>query len=227
MTDNLCPNCRQPLRFSRALFASFVPKPTEPLPLPPVAISSRRRIAYADPPYPGMAHYYPEKTEVDHNALLLELCEKYDAWALSTASTTLKQVLCLPNCPPDIRIGAWVKPFCSYKPNVNPAYAWEPVIFWNCRKRDRWDPTTRDWVAENITLQSSCIGAKPHGFCTWLFEMLGAAPDDEFVDIYPGSGNVTRAWQTWRANKLNRFDTLPLFAPAPVPATQPRLLEAT
>ena len=24
------------------------------------------RFAYADPPYPGMAHRYPENTEVDH-----------------------------------------------------------------------------------------------------------------------------------------------------------------
>lgn len=43
--------------------------------------------AYADPPYPGKASLYPEKTEVDHASLLQLLTENYpDGWALSTSS---------------------------------------------------------------------------------------------------------------------------------------------
>jgi len=61
--------------------------------------------AYADPPYPGMARLYPEKTEVDHGELFTRLCADYpDGWALSTASTTLRAVLALPECPDDVRI---------------------------------------------------------------------------------------------------------------------------
>ena len=32
-------------------------------------------------------------------------------------------------CPSGVRIGALVKPFAVFKTGVNPAYAWEPVIF--------------------------------------------------------------------------------------------------
>lgn len=38
--------------------------------------------AYADPPYPGMANLYPERTEVDHPALIADLVARFDGWAL-------------------------------------------------------------------------------------------------------------------------------------------------
>jgi hypothetical protein len=81
------------------------------------------RVAYADPPYPGQAakHYrdHPDYAgEVDHSVLIGRLTTEFDAWVLHTASTTLKQVLAL--CPDDVRIGAWTKPFASFKPGVNP-----------------------------------------------------------------------------------------------------------
>lgn len=91
-------------------------------------------MAYADPPYPGQArkHYRNDPShipaaEVDHAALIAQLCDEYpDGWALSTSSAALRDVLLL--CPADVRVAAWVKPFAVFKPGVNPAYAWEPVI---------------------------------------------------------------------------------------------------
>lgn len=89
------------------------------------------RFAYADPPYIGQAkrHYSadPKCAEVDHQELIARLCSDYDAWALSLSTPTLKQILSY--CPDNVRVGAWVKPFASFKPGVNPAYAWEPVVF--------------------------------------------------------------------------------------------------
>ena len=41
-------------------------------------------------------------------------------------------------------------------------------------------------------------GAKPDGFCFWLFNAAGLMPEDEFVDLFPGSGVVGRAWDAWR-----------------------------
>ena len=159
----------------------------------------RRRIAYADPPYIGQAkrHYSadPRCAEVDHAALIEQLCG-FDAWALSLSSPSLQHILAL--CPADVRVGAWVKPFASFKPGVNPAYAWEPVIWRSGRKRARTEATVRDWVSCNITLQRGLSGAKPEPFCFWLFDVLGAEPDDEFTDLYPGSGAVSRAWEKWR-----------------------------
>ncbi len=155
------------------------------------------RIAYADPPYIGLANYYPEKEEVDHQKLIFEL-EGYDAWALSCHSPSLK--ILIPMCPVDIRIAAWVKPFASFKPNVNPAYAWEPVLY-KPLKRSRGEPTVRDWVSACITFKKHMIGAKPPAFCFWLFELLGAREGDEFFDLFPGSSIVTKCWRGYQEAK--------------------------
>lgn len=161
------------------------------------------RVAYADPPYPGQAakHYADHPAyggEVDHTGLVRRLMTEFpDGWALSTASTTLRQVLL--DCPSSVRIGAWVKPFASFKPNVNPAYAWEPVIFSGGRQpRSRTEATVRDWCSTPITLQRGLTGAKPEAVCFWVFAFLGLQPGDELVDLFPGTGAVTRAWQRWQ-----------------------------
>ena len=41
-------------------------------------------MAYADPPYAGRAHYYPEREEVDRAGLIARLVSEFpDGWALS------------------------------------------------------------------------------------------------------------------------------------------------
>lgn len=164
------------------------------------------RFAYADPPYIGQAkkHYGHEATyggEVDHRELVERLCREFpDGWALSCSTPSLKEILAY--CPEDVRIMAWVKPFASFKPGVNPAYAWEPVIVRGGRKRGRDEPTVRDWVAVPITLQKGLSGAKPPEFCRWLFAVLGMKPGDELADIYPGTGIVGKTWEETRRQKV-------------------------
>jgi hypothetical protein len=161
------------------------------------------RIAYADPPYPGQAkrHYgdHPDYAgEVDHRALV-ERLRTYDAYVLHTSSVALWDVL--PLCRPNARVMAWVKPFAAYKANVKVAYAWEPVIVWGGRpatpNRIEGLPS-RDFIAEPITMERGLVGAKPERVCWWLFEVLGCESDDELDDLFPGTGAVTRAWETWR-----------------------------
>lgn len=157
------------------------------------------RFAYADPPYIGQArkHYAhdPLCAEVDHAALINSLLA-YDGWALSCSSPSLRALL--PLCPETVRVMAWVKPFASFKPGVNPAYAWEPVLVCGGRKRGKDKPTVRDWVSANITLRRGLSGVKPDAFSYWLFEVLGMEAGDEFHDLFPGSGAVRKAWQAWR-----------------------------
>lgn len=170
--------------------------------------------AYADPPYPGNAqsHYGVEAAangrvsrEVNHRVLVGYLCDAYpDGWALSTSSTSLRDVLQL--CPADVRVGAWVKPFASFKPGVNPAYCWEPVIFRGGRaRRARTEATVRDWCAVNITLQRGVAGAKPARFTHWVLDLLGVQPGDTVDDLFPGSGGVTDAIDAY----LGRLPTAP------------------
>jgi hypothetical protein len=160
------------------------------------------RVAYADPPYFGLASFYdhPEAAVYDtidgHRQLIERLTDEFpDGWAMSLHTPSLRTIL--PLCPDGCRVSAWVKPFASFKPGVGVAYAWEPVIWRGGRKRGRDQRTVRDWVACNITLRRGLVGAKPEGFCFWLFDLLNLTPADTFVDLFPGSGAVTRAWREW------------------------------
>jgi hypothetical protein len=166
------------------------------------------KIAYADPPYIGQAYRYPEKQEIDHQKLILEL-ERYDGWALSCHSPSLRTLL--PMCSDGARIAAWVKPFSPFKPGVNPAYTWEPVIFKPSRVKHPKDvETTRDWISVSPSLASNnkLLGAKPVKFCFWIFQILGASPDDEFFDLFPGTGIVTKCWNGWCESQDNKVRLL-------------------
>ena len=172
--------------------------------------AERMKFAYADPPYIGMAkkHYgdHPDYAgEVDHRALVDRLVSEFpDGWALSLSSPTLQIIL--PMCPDDVRVMSWVKPFASFKPGVNPANAWEPVIVRGGRKSGRDVETVRDWVSAPITLQRGTHGAKPLQFCFWIFAVLGARRGDELDDLFPGSGAVTKAWEQWIAQAKIPFE---------------------
>jgi hypothetical protein len=171
------------------------------------------KVAIADPPYLGKAavlYDHPEAAEYDRLSGQLRLIERLvdefpDGWAMSLHTPALRTIL--PLCPADCRVGAWVKPFASFKKNVRAAYAWEPVIWRGGRKRPDGATTVRDWTACNITLRRGLVGAKPEGFCFWLFELMGLTPDDELVDLFPGTGAVTAAWQRWRRMSVGLFAT--------------------
>lgn len=164
------------------------------------------RFAYADPPYLGLAAAFYAKQHPDaavydtpeaHQRLIDRLCAEYpDGWAMSLHTPSLRTIL--PMCPEDCRVGAWVKPFASFKPSVRVAYAWEPVIFRGGRKRSKDLPTVRDWISVNMAMERGFRSAKPEGLCFWLFEVLGMLPEDDFHDLFPGSGSVTKAWEAWK-----------------------------
>lgn len=170
------------------------------------------RIGYADPPYPGCAHMYKDHPdyagEVDHAALVERLQSEFGGWVLHTSSVALPLVLPLVAGIEGVRVMAWVKSFAAFKRNVSVAYAWEPVIVKAARK-----PVVsgrcvmRDWVEHGITLKRGLVGAKPEKVCHWAFEMVGARPDDDLADLFPGTGAVSAAWTTW----CRRF-ALPLDA---------------
>lgn len=163
------------------------------------------RIAYADPPYIGCAHLYKDHPdfagEVDHVALIDRLDSEFDGWVLHAAATPNSMAVLAPLVEQieGARWMSWVKGFAAFKKNVSVAYAWEPVIVKAARK-----PVVskrlvmRDWIQESITLRKGLTGAKPEAVCHWAFEMVGAHPDDELHDLFPGTGAVTKAWASWR-----------------------------
>ena len=170
--------------------------------------------AYADPPYVGQAKRHYGCKEIDQQALIDQLVREYpDGWALSCSSSSLQKILRW--APVGVRVGAWVKPFAFYKPGIDPAYTWEPIVWAGGRpdagKRRRAAklPGARDSLVCNpwgVTAKERAIcrvhGRKPVAFSRWVFALLGAMPEDTLVDMFLGSGAVTEEW--------NRYITEPL-----------------
>jgi hypothetical protein len=167
------------------------------------------RFAYADPPYPGQSakHYkeHPDYAgEVDHRALVDRLEADFpDGWALSTGAKNLQEVLAL--CPP-VRVLIWNKkagtPFGDHF-----YWQYEPVLLRGCRRPEGYPHDliqVCEALPQGFTMtftdrpDKHVTGAKPEKFCHWLFECMGLEPEDEFVDLFPGSGAVTAAHETWR-----------------------------
>lgn len=158
------------------------------------------KFAYADPPYLGMGKRMYQRPEWDdpqaHASLIERMQSEYsDGWAMSCSSTSLRTIL--PLCPEDCRVAAWVKPFAAFRPNVKPAYAWEPVIFRGGRPTDRKCETWHDWNSENITMRRGFQGAKPPGFALWIVRLLNARVEkgDTITDLFHGSGAMLGVWR--------------------------------
>lgn len=166
------------------------------------------RFGYADPPYPGKAGYYVEQTEVDHRELVELLTASYpDGYALSTSAAALRDVL--PLCPPDVRVCVWRRRV-RYVRSTRALSAWEPLLVVGGRLLAAGeaqtivdDLETPDLVIADDVLDyrgrygsfpRALVGMKPPEFAAWLFGMWGVQAGDEFVDLYPGSGAMTRAW---------------------------------
>lgn len=174
------------------------------------------RFAFADPPYLGCGALYDEHhaearswdDPETHRALVDRLVREYpDGWAMCLSTPSLRTIL--PMCPETCRVAAWVKPFAVFKPNVNPAYAWEPVIVFGGRKGDRTRDTVRDWFAKEITLKRGLVGAKPEAFCRWVLDLLGYVSGDDLDDLFPGTGVMGRVVEGLASRG---HETLPMFA---------------
>lgn len=162
-------------------------------------------IGYADPPYIGCAHLYKDHPdfagEVDHNRLIEELQYAYDGWVLHASATPRSWAVIAPLVEKieGVRVCSWVKGFAAFKRNVPVAYAWEPVFIKPARKPVvSKRQVNRDWIQESITLKRGLTGAKPEAVCHWAFELLGARPEDDLIDMFPGTGAVEKAWRTWQ-----------------------------
>lgn len=154
------------------------------------------RFAYADPPYPGKASLYPEKTEVDHASLLERLTKNYpDGWALSTSSEALRDVLSL--APGGVRVCAWFKGPRHTK-SRRALVSWEPLIVFAGRPlridvvQDLSDGLVA--VGRFRRFPGAMVGMKPPAFAEWMFRQLGASRADRLDDLFPGSGAISRAW---------------------------------
>lgn len=162
-------------------------------------------VAFADPPYEGEAqqHYgsHPDFAgEVNYELLVRRLNDEYaDGWALCMKVASLPMVLgLLASVGKKSRVGAWVKRHPIFKRNVNPAYAWDPVVFVGGRRRPANREFINDWcISDRGKKVNGFVGAKPDEFSLWVFNMLGLSRGDTLVDLFPGTGSVSIAWKQW------------------------------
>lgn len=180
------------------------------------------RFAYADPVYLGRGEYYrahhPEAVAWNdpetHRALIGRLQAEFpDGWVMSLSERSLRTIL--PMCPPEARTGAWMtdRPRFAGK-GVAIRKHFEPVIFMGGRPYSETGNRAADFIVtaqqrlpagqpryamvkQDIRAGRTFVGTKPAAFAMWIFDLLGLAADDEFVDLFPGSGAVGEAYQTW------------------------------
>jgi hypothetical protein len=158
-----------------------------------------RRLAYADPPYIGRAHYYDHpdakrwNTAPAHIELMTWMDAEFDGWALSCSSPSLVELL--PGAPERVRVAAWVKTFAPGRRGQRVQYRWEPVLFRAPAIERPGDPYCRDWTASHLMPAGKVqglVGAKPEDFVRWMLSLLGWQPGDEVCDLFPGTGTVER-----------------------------------
>lgn len=158
------------------------------------------RFAYADPPYFGQGkkrygEHHPDAVIWDsketHIDLVKKLTEDYpDGWALSCNPADLFWIL--QYCPETTRVASWVKTFHQIRPTTV-QFAWEPVIFFGGRKDNKRKPMVRDWFSSVATKRKGLPGAKPDAFNDWVLALLNFQPEDELIDLFPGTNGMAEA----------------------------------
>ena len=156
-----------------------------------------KRLAYADPPFPGLARrYYGDQPsfagEVDHRRLLEQLAT-YDGWALSTSRKALRDVL--PLTPKAAVPCPWIKTH-HHPPARGPANVHEYIVVVPARRRKPGVPDAL--YAGAARGGGNLVGRKPIRYVMWVFALLGASPRDTLDDLFPGTGIVGRCWSEFR-----------------------------
>lgn len=181
------------------------------------------RLAIADPPYPPFVgagghknrasrwygdgqrsitdrppDHHPAASEWDdparHRALLGELVDGYDGFAIATSPDGLAAYGTLPAA---VRLLAWVKP--NAQPGSHRLRSmWEAVILFPPvgRRSNRGGIGAAPDVLIVPAPRGGYRGEKPQEWVVWILAALSYdAETDTVDDLFPGSGAVTRAVQ--------------------------------
>lgn len=144
----------------------------------------------------GGADHHDSAAEWDdparHRALMDQLEQEYDGWAIATAHDGVPVYGVLPRCA---RIAIW------HRPNGGAGAArirncWEPVIV-----RPPAERLSSRLMGGQIPDLLTCpsprygfAGAKPPQWTRWVLDLLGYdAETDTVDDLFPGSGSVSAA----------------------------------
>lgn len=158
---------------------------------------SRARRYYGDGPREKdvtPADFHPDAGAWDdparHRALLEDLLEQYDGWAIAT---TLDGLDCYRPMPPGARTLIWRK-LTSMRGGHRIETTLEAVIVWTPvgrRSRTGLLAQVPDFLQAEPS-SAGFAGAKPPRWTRWILDALGYDQDEDTVaDLFPGSGAVS------------------------------------
>jgi hypothetical protein len=127
-----------------------------------------------------------------HRALLAELVETADGWAIATTLDAAAAVY--PPLPVGTRIMVWHKTR-ALPTGHRIASTCEAVLTWPAagRRSSRGVHQVPDYLTA-APPGRGFAGAKPFAWTRWVLDALGYDPDvDELVDLFPGSGAIAAA----------------------------------
>lgn len=178
------------------------------------------RLAIADPPYPPTrrgrpvasrwygdrahtlgpgsyaADHHPEAVEWDdparHRALLNDLMDQYDGWAIATSVDGREAYGQL---PPEVRVMVWVKPNAMPGPaRIHNKHELVLVYPPAGRRSSRGGLGCVPDVLIEPKRNDGFAGAKPPAWTRWVLDALGYNPATDTVDdLFRGSGAVAAA----------------------------------
>ena len=130
-----------------------------------------------------------------HRQLVQTLQNDFDGWAIAMSVHSLSTYLSIVETDSrnGIRVAVWNKPsaITSGSRIVN---NWEPVLLKipKSRRGHGKGLTCHDVLTCNPP-RNGFIGAKPVEWTLWVMQMLGVQDQDSVLDMFPGSGMVTKA----------------------------------
>jgi len=175
------------------------------------------KLCIADPPYLGravrwygaggcgdgngrnQADNHPEAYLWDnpetHKNLVRELEKNYDGWAIAMSVHSLSTYLDIVETDSrnGIRVCVWNKPSAITSGNRITNH-WEPVLIRVPRERRGWKSggqRMKDVLTCNPP-RKNFRGSKPQEWTMWVLDLLGYMPGDEVIDLFPGSGSVSK-----------------------------------
>jgi hypothetical protein len=164
-------------------------------------------LVYADPPYAGCRFKYARRNgsrQWGRNAradFMRELISRME-WlrredGVCAVSMAVPELLLLPLFPSGWRVLAWVKPFAVFRPNVWPAYAWEPVVAWGKfpgRVEQKASQTPPDWLqlSPRVPKKTNHETPKPEGFAEWVINQTLGPRRGPTLELFAGTCPVAR-----------------------------------
>lgn len=146
----------------------------------------------------GAAEFHPDAARWDdpaeHIALMDAMDSEYDGWAMAASSKTLAQILGVADSL-GARLAIW-HVTNAIPDGARARHVWEAVLFKvpDSRRAVGTGHRVPDLLSAAHPM-SGFVGAKPDAWTRWVLDLLGYQPGDDLVDMFPGSGAVTRAAQ--------------------------------